>query len=125
MVRRVSGATNIGRNGLHDWIIQRFSAIVLAVYMVGLLGWMLLTPEITYQSWSALFATTWMRVASLLALVSLCAHAWVGMWTIATDYLTSLAFGKAATGVRLVFLAACVILIFTYLVWGVQILWGL
>lgn len=125
MVSRVSGATNIGRNGLHDWVIQRFSAIVLAVYMVSLLGWMVLTPEITYQSWSALFATTWMRVASLLALVSLCAHAWVGMWTIATDYLTPLAFGKAATTVRLLFQAGCVILIFTYLVWGVQILWGL
>jgi|SRR5690554_2172742 len=125
MVSRVSGATNLGRNGLHDWVIQRFSAIVLAVYMVGLMGWMLFTPEITYASWSALFATTWMRVASLLALLSLCAHAWIGMWTIATDYLTSLAFGKAATTVRLLFQAGCVILIFTYLVWGVQILWGL
>ena len=36
MVSRVSGATNLGRNGLHDWVLQRFSAIVLAIYTLGL-----------------------------------------------------------------------------------------
>lgn len=125
MVRRVNGATNLGRNGLHDWVIQRFSAVVLAAYTLVLLGWLIMTPEVNFSAWSALFGATWMRVFSLLALVSLCAHAWIGMWTIATDYLTSMTFGGAATTVRLLFQAACVILIFVYLVWGVQILWGL
>ena len=125
MVKRVNSATNLGRNGLHDWVLPRFSAIVLAVYTVFLLGWMVVTPDVGYASWSTLFDATWMRVFSLLALLSLCIHAWVGMWTIATDYLTSMAFGGAATTVRILFQAACVILIFTYLVWGIQILWGL
>jgi succinate dehydrogenase / fumarate reductase, membrane anchor subunit len=125
MVKRVNSATNVGRNGLHDWVIQRFSAIILAAYTVVLLGWMIMTPDIDYAAWSALFQTTWMRIFSLLALISLCAHAWVGMWTIATDYLTSMTFGGAATAVRLLFQAGCVILIFIYLVWGIQILWGL
>jgi len=125
MVKRMNSATSAGRNGLHDWVIQRFSAIVLAAYTIFIIAWMLVTPQVTYDVWSGLFATTWMRVFSLLALVSLCAHAWVGMWTIATDYLTGMTFGAAATAVRLLFQAACVILIFAYLVWGIQILWGL
>jgi succinate dehydrogenase / fumarate reductase, membrane anchor subunit len=125
MVKRMNSATSAGRSGLHDWVIQRFSAIVLAAYTVFLIGWMLLTPEVTYQAWTGLFDATWMRIFSLLALVSLCAHAWVGMWTIATDYLTAMTFGSAATAVRLLFQAVCVILIFAYLVWGIQILWGL
>lgn len=124
MVNNVSSATALGRNGLHDWVIQRLSAIILGVYSVGLLGWFLLTPQIDYASWSALFDATWMRIATLLALLSLCGHAWVGMWTISTDYLTSLSLGRAATFVRLLFQAGCVILIFIYLVWGIQILWG-
>lgn len=120
----VSSATALGRNGLHDWVLQRLSAIILAVYTIGLMGWLLMTPDVDYQTWSALFDTTWMRIATLLALLSLCAHAWVGMWTVSTDYLTSMSFGRAATAVRLLFQAACVIVIFIYLVWGIQILWG-
>ena len=28
-----------------------------------------------------------MKIFSLAALVSICAHAWIGMWTLSTDYL--------------------------------------
>jgi succinate dehydrogenase / fumarate reductase membrane anchor subunit len=66
-----------------------------------------------------------MRIFSLLALVALGAHAWVGMWTIATDYLTPMAFGKSATAVRFLFQAVCGVAMFAYFVWGVQILWGI
>jgi len=52
-------------------------------------------------------------------------HAWVGMWTISTDYLTNMAIGKWATGVRFLFQAVCGIAMFTFFVWGVQILWGI
>ena len=53
--------------------------------------------------WHALFSANWMRIFSLLALVALSVHAWVGMWTISTDYLTNMAIGKWATGVRFLF----------------------
>lgn len=121
----VNSVTGLGKNGVSDWVLQRLSAVILGVYSIGLLGYLVLTPDLDYAQWSALFGTTWMRIATLLALISLCAHAWVGMWTVYTDYLTGLALGKKATAVRLFVQGASVILIFIYLVWGIQILWGM
>jgi succinate dehydrogenase / fumarate reductase, membrane anchor subunit len=122
MVRNV---TSFGRSGVSDWVVQRASAVILGVYFVGLLGFMLLTPDLGYAEWQALFSATWMRIASLAALLALCAHAWIGMWTVFTDYLTEYMLGPKGTVLRFVFQAASVLLIFVYLVWGVQILWGL
>ena len=120
----VTNVTNLSRSGLYDWMAQRVSAVVLAAYFLFLLGYMVASPDLGYAQWHALFSQNWMRIFSLMALVALCAHAWVGMWTISTDYLTPMALGKWATGVRFLFQAVCGIAMFTMFVWGVQILWG-
>lgn len=114
----VTSVTNFGRSGAYDWMVQRVSAVILALYTVVLVGIMVFGPDLTYQNWSALFAQTWMRIFSLMALVSLGAHAWVGLWTISTDYLKN---GL----LRFLFQAICGLLMFVYFVWGVQTLWGL
>ncbi len=124
MVTNVTSITNLGRSGLFDWVTQRLSAIILAAYTVFILYWLSQHSPSDYEQWRALFDGTAMRIFSLLALLALIVHAWIGIWTIATDYLTSLTFGKAATAVRLTFLCACALLVFVYLVWGIQILWG-
>ncbi|MFT6431316.1 MAG: succinate dehydrogenase / fumarate reductase membrane anchor subunit [Halopseudomonas sp.] len=121
----VTNVTNLSRSGLYDWMAQRVSAVVLALYTLFLLGYIVFNPGLGYEEWSALFSQNWMRIFSLLTLVALSAHAWVGMWTISTDYLTPMSLGKWATTGRLLFLALCVLAIFVYFVWGVQILWGI
>ncbi|MEL7401403.1 MAG: succinate dehydrogenase, hydrophobic membrane anchor protein [Pseudomonadota bacterium] len=113
----VASVTNLGRSGLYDWVVQRLSAVILALYTLFLLGFLIASPDLQFAQWQGLFAQTWMKVFSLAALVSLCAHAWVGMWTISTDYL------KAA-GVRFAFQLVCAGALFVYLVWGIDILWG-
>ncbi|MEX0618363.1 MAG: succinate dehydrogenase, hydrophobic membrane anchor protein [Pseudohongiellaceae bacterium] len=120
----VGSVTSFGRSGVYDWVVQRASAVILALYTFFMLGYFLLHPEIGYEQWSALFSGFGMKVFSLLALLSLCAHAWVGMWTIATDYLTPGMVGRGATLIRFAFLAGCGLLTFIYLLWGIQILWG-
>lgn len=120
----VTNVTSFGRSGVYDWVVQRFTAVVLAAYFIALFGFLIITPDLDYQQWQSLFSSTWMRIASLLVLLSLCAHAWIGMWTIATDYLTSDMIGSKATVIRFLFQTACVLLIFIYLVWGIQILWS-
>ncbi|WP_313515319.1 succinate dehydrogenase, hydrophobic membrane anchor protein [Pseudomonas sp.] len=121
----VTNVTNFSRSGLYDWMAQRVSAVVLAAYFIFLLGYLLFHPNLVYADWHGLFSHNWMRIFSLLALVALGVHAWVGMWTISTDYLTAMAIGKWATGVRFLFQAVCGIAMFAYFVWGVQILWGI
>lgn len=113
----VSSITNYGRNGVHDHLVQRVSAIILAAYTVFLFGFVVASPELQYEQWQGLFAQTWMKIFSFAALTSMCAHAWIGMWTISTDYLKSLA-------VRFLFQLVCAAALFVYLVWGIQILWG-
>lgn len=120
----VTNVTNFSRSGLYDWMAQRVSAVVLAAYTLFLLGYVICNPGMGYAEWHGLFSHTAMRIFSLLALVALSVHAWVGMWTISTDYLTLMALGKWATGVRFLFQAVCGIAMFAMFVWGVQILWG-
>jgi len=113
----MNSVTNIGRNGIHDWIIQRVTAYVLAAYTLFLIGFFV-TTEVDYQAWSSLFGQSWFKIFSLLALLSIAGHAWVGMWTVSTDYI------KSALP-RFLLQAACVLVMFVYVVWGIQILWGL
>lgn len=71
-----------------------------------------------------MFAQRWMRVFSLVALLSTVIHAWIGLWSVVTDYITNRVMGGKATVLRLfveVILAAIAVL---YTVWGIEILWG-
>ena len=121
----VTNITNLSRSGLYDWMIQRLSAIVLAAYTLFIAGYILTTPELDYGQWYELFSQVWVRIFSFLALLSLIAHAWVGLWTIATDYLNSRAFGKKSVLIRFPVQLTCFIVLFSYLVWGIQVIWGL
>ncbi|SDH81444.1 succinate dehydrogenase subunit D [Pseudomonas panipatensis] len=120
----VTNVTNFSRSGLFDWMAQRVSAVVLAAYVLFLLGYLIAHPNISYAEWHGLYSHSLMRIFSLLTLVSLSVHAWVGMWTITTDYLTQMALGKVATVVRFLVQAVCGMAMFAFFVWGVQILWG-
>ena len=114
----VNSVTNLGRSGVYDWVIQRLTAVILAVYTLFLLGFVLATPELTYDVWKDLFSCTAMKVFTLATLISICAHAWVGMWTISTDYITG------STSLRFIFQLVMAGFLFTYLVWGIDILWS-
>jgi len=77
-----------------------------------------------YQAWNTLFNSNLMRVFSLITLAALCAHAWIGMWVVSTDYMTSLQLGNRAASIRIIFQVGIVLIIAVYLVWGIQIFWG-
>lgn len=120
----VTSVTNFSRSGLSDWISQRVSAVVLLAYSLFIFVSLLTGPELSYAAWSELFSHTAVRLFSLLAIFALCVHAWIGMWTIATDYLTASHLGASATAIRFGFLIGCALLVVIYLLWGIQIFWG-
>lgn len=113
----VASATSLGRSGLHDWIIQRVTGVVLAAYVVFLAGFIFSAETLTFPVWQNLFTQIWFKIFSLLALVSLSFHAWIGMWIISTDYLKN-------TMVRFVFQILVILSCFAFILWGAQILWS-
>lgn len=120
----VTQVTNLGRSGLYDWLFQRVSAVVLLAYLIFITAYLLCQPELGYAQWSALFEQTWMRAFSSLAVLAVVLHAWVGLWAVSTDYMTTRMMGSKGTAVRLLFQAAYSLVLFYYLVWGLQIVWG-
>jgi succinate dehydrogenase / fumarate reductase membrane anchor subunit len=103
--------------GLGSWLAQRITAIVMAVYTVVLLGWLLVLPELSYGNWAGMFASSWMKVLTLLAVVSLLWHAWVGVRNIFMDYIKP-------TGLRLLLQSATIVALVGYAAWAAVILWS-
>jgi succinate dehydrogenase / fumarate reductase membrane anchor subunit len=104
------------RYGLRDWLAQRITAAIMAVYSVIVLAVLIGGVPISYPVWKDLFAQGWMRVATLLFAASLAWHAWVGMRDILMDYVKP-------TGVRLALEVAVLLTLAGYLGWTVQVLW--
>jgi succinate dehydrogenase / fumarate reductase membrane anchor subunit len=102
--------------GLRDWLAQRITAAIMAVYTLIALFVLLSGKPINYAVWKDLFAQGWMRVATLLFAVSLAWHAWVGVRDILMDYVKP-------DGLRLTLEVLVLLLIAGYLGWAVQILW--
>ncbi|WP_317933469.1 succinate dehydrogenase, hydrophobic membrane anchor protein [Halioxenophilus sp. WMMB6] len=121
----VTAVTSFGRSGLYDWLIQRVSAVVLAAYTIFLVLYVLLHPELDYGQWKSLYEQLWMRVFSLVTLVSIIVHAWIGLWSVLTDYLTARTMGAKAVVARVLLQVILGAVAVTYTVWGVEILWGL
>ena len=120
----MKSATSFSRSGVSDWILQRVSAVILAVYFVVIIGWLLCAGEVSYTAWHDFMTCTAMRIFSLLAILSLAAHAWIGLWTVFTDYLTVRQMGAKASFIRLFAQVGMALVIFVYVVWGIMILWG-
>ncbi|WP_392384477.1 succinate dehydrogenase, hydrophobic membrane anchor protein [Marinomonas primoryensis] len=114
----VDQITGFSRSGLYDWVMQRVSAVVLSLYTVFIIGYLLFNPDLTYDQWSGLFEATWMRIFSLMVFLSIGVHSWIGLWSISTDYIK-------ASGLRFLFQSLCGLTMFVYVVWGIQVLWGL
>ncbi|MBU0689779.1 MAG: succinate dehydrogenase, hydrophobic membrane anchor protein [Gammaproteobacteria bacterium] len=104
--------------GLRDWLTQRVTAVLMAVYILVIAGWVLLQPAFGYDVWTELFSGSLMRIFTLLFLLSLFYHAWIGVRDIVMDYV------KPAS-VRLLIHVLVILSLIAYVIWAVQILWGL
>lgn len=111
--REVSGA----HYGVRDWLAQRITAVIMVIYSVIFVVMLLKMPQFDYGSWRAMWNAPFMRIATVLFLLSLFWHAWIGMRNIFMDYIKN-------TGVRLALYAAVILALLFYGAWAMQILWG-
>lgn len=102
---------------LSNWLVQRISAVVLALYSLFFPAWLLFHWPHGWLDWRGLFAPLPMRIATLLFVLALALHAWVGMRDIFMDYVKPPGARLALHVAALVWLASCV-------VWATAILWG-
>jgi succinate dehydrogenase / fumarate reductase membrane anchor subunit len=103
--------------GVKDWLAQRVTAIVMAIFTVVLLATFLSANNFSYEGWASLFARQWFKLFSMVTLFGLFYHAWVGVRDIWMDYVKPV-------GIRLTLQIATVLALLAYAAWTVQILWS-
>jgi succinate dehydrogenase / fumarate reductase membrane anchor subunit len=104
--------------GLRDWIAQRATAVIMAVYSVLLVVVLLLVRPSTFEAWQAVFANGVMKFLTFLFFVSLFYHAWIGVRDLWMDYVKP-------TGIRLALHVLTITLLVGYTAWAAAILWRL
>ena len=105
--------------GLRDWLSQRITAALMAVFTVLVLAQLLLVKgPIGYDAWAGIFSSQWMKVITFSVIVALAWHVWVGVRDIFMDYIKPVGVRLALQVFTIVWLVACA-------GWGIQVLWRL
>jgi succinate dehydrogenase / fumarate reductase membrane anchor subunit len=105
--------------GLRDWLAQRITAAIMALFTLILLVQVLFTSgPIGYNSWAGIFSAQWMKALTFAVFLALTYHVWVGMRDIWMDYVKPVGIRLALHIFTIVSLVAC-------LGWAVQVLWRL
>ena len=120
----VTPVSSFGRSGLSDFVLQRVSAVVLGVYGVCIVGFFA-TGGVDHARLVDFFGSLPMRMFTTLAVVALAAHAWIGMWTIGTDYVREHYFGRGHAVYLATYQMTCLALIFIYVLWPLSVIWGM
>ena len=107
--------------GVTDFIAQRITAVILAVYTLVLIVGLLIMPAFTYENWKALFtfhvfALPVGQILASLAFFALAWHAWIRVRDIWMDYVRPV-------GVRLLLQVLTILWLVGSVVYFAQILW--
>lgn len=114
MVSSVLGANH---QALRDWVVQRVTAVIIALCVLGLAYYFISHPNVSFVEWRMLFAPVGMKVFALLVVLSVAFHAWVGIWTVVTDYV------KCAS-LRFLIHVLVVLTLLACFLWSLLIVWG-
>ncbi len=104
--------------GFRDWLSQRATAVLMALFTLLLLLQVLFGGPLGYDSWSGIFARQWMKVLSFVVVVALAWHGWVGMRDVWMDYVKPVGLRLVAQVATIAWLVGCA-------GWAVQVLWRL
>ena len=119
----VTNVTSFGRSGLADFVLQRVSAVVLGLYGLCLAGFFAVTPNVDHAALVGFLDSLTMKAFTTLAVVALAMHAWIGMWTVGTDYVRRHYFGRGHTVYLATYQVVCLGAIFVYVLWPLSVVW--
>jgi succinate dehydrogenase / fumarate reductase, membrane anchor subunit len=112
--RIVTGASY----GLRDWLAQRVTACLMALFTVALLLQIIFGGPMGYDTWAGIFSQQWMKVLTFVVIIAMAYHAWVGVRDIFMDYIKPVAIRLALHVFAIVWLLGCA-------GWAIQVLWRL
>jgi succinate dehydrogenase / fumarate reductase membrane anchor subunit len=104
--------------GMRDWLSQRVTAGLMALFTIVLLVQVLFGGPLGYDRWAAIFSTQWMKVLTFVLIVALAWHAWVGVRDIWMDYVKPVGTRLVLQVFTMVWLVGCA-------GWAIQVLWRL
>lgn len=102
--------------GMRDWLAQRITAAIMAIYTIVLLVLFFGAHDFSYEGWASIFSAQWMKLATFVTLLSLFYHAWVGVRDIWMDYVKPV-------GVRLLLQSLTIVWLLASAGYAAQILW--
>lgn len=108
--------------GVTGFLVQRVSSLVLACYALCLTGFFLFAANVDAEALRVFFGNILMQGFSFIALISFVSHAWVGLWTIGTDYIRPHYFGRFAVLLRLLYHAAVLVMLCGQAIWWLLII---
>ena len=104
--------------GLRDWLSQRVTAVLMALFTLAVIVQVLLPGEMGYDKWAGIFSHQWMKVLTFVVIMALLVHVWVGVRDVLMDYVKNVGARLALQMATIVWLVGCA-------GWAVQILWRL
>jgi succinate dehydrogenase / fumarate reductase membrane anchor subunit len=104
--------------GLRDWLSQRITAALMAIFTLVLVAQVLFGAKLGYLRWSEIFSSQWMKALTFITIVSLAWHAWVGMRDVWMDYIKPVGARLALQVFTMAWLVGC-------MGWAIQVLWRL
>lgn len=96
--------------GMRAWLLQRLTAVYIAVYALALMIWVVTNFPLGYTSWFNLFSHPIILIATIIFYLSLFTHAWVGVRDIMVDYVKP-------GSLRFIFLTALAIFLTVMTTW--------
>lgn len=74
-------------SGLKAWVLQRATAIYIGLFALYLLAVLLFAPPADYPAWREWFGSPLMGIATLVFVLAVLLHAWVGVRDVVIDYI--------------------------------------
>ena len=94
----VEAAVSRAAQGLRAWLLQRITAVYLAIYIVVTVVYLLSREMVDFSTWHNWLASPWMGVATTLFTLALLLHVWVGIRDVLIDYVHRGKFAVAVYG---------------------------
>ena len=104
--------------GLRDWMAQRVTAVLMALFTIVLLAQVIFGGPVGYDSWAGIFSSQWMKTLTFVGIIAMLYHVWVGVRDIFMDYIKPVSIRLSLYVFAIVWLVGCA-------GWAIQVLWRL